>query len=93
MKFMNCGSCSGLCQVNSTGICLGCQRGFINLPQEDAWVNSEDRKKIKLMESKKEIENALQESSSEEVSLRKGSGSRQGVRTPHAKRKKVAKKS
>lgn len=93
MNFMNCGSCHGLVQANNTGICLGCQRGFVNIPQEDAWVNSEERKKLKLKERKEEIENALQKSISEESSVRKGSGARKKVRTPHAKRKKAPPKS
>jgi len=56
---MNCGSCSAVCEINNTGICLGCQRGFVNLPQEDAWVNSEEREKVKMKERKKEIETEL----------------------------------
>lgn len=89
MKFMTCGSCSALCQVNPTGICLGCQRGFVNVPQEDAWVNSEERKKLKLLERKEEIENALQKRSPEKISLCKKTRSGPNVRTPHSKRKKV----
>jgi len=58
---MNCGSCSAICQTNNTGICLACQRGFVNLPQEDAWVNSKEREKVKLKERKTEIELELNE--------------------------------
>lgn len=90
---MTCCSCSGVCQTNNTGICLGCQRGFVNLPQEDAWENSEEREKVKLQDRKKEVENALQESSAKESALRTQSKAGQGVRTPYAKRKKVTQKS
>lgn len=86
---MTCGSCSGICQINNSGICLSCQRGFVNLPQEDAWVNSKEREKVKLQERKEELENALQESGSEKSSLCKESGTGKGIRTPHAKRKKT----
>ena len=87
---MNCGSCSAICQVNNTGICLGCQRGFTNYPQEDAWVNSDERKKLKLKERKEEIENELHHSTSADTStpLKRTVG--KGVRTPHAKRKKTS---
>ena len=88
---MNCTTCHGLCQVNNTGICLGCQRGFVNLPQEDAWINSDDRKKVKLKKRKEELENALQDL--EPSSLCKEFGTRKGVRTPYSERKKVAQKS
>jgi len=63
MKFMNCGSCSGICQTNNTGICLGCQRGFVNVPQEDSWIHSKEREKVKLQERKEELENALKKPS------------------------------
>jgi len=66
MNFMTCGSCATICQVNNTGICLGCQRGFVNLPQEDAWVNSEDRQKYLLEQRKREIEEALEKSAETE---------------------------
>jgi len=92
MNFMSCGSCSRVCEINNTGICLGCQRGFVNLPQEDSWEKSPHRKKVKLEQRQKELEDAIQESSAKEVSLRKKAGSGQGVRTPHSQRKKVAKK-
>ena len=69
MNFMNCGSCHGLCQTNSAGICLGCQRGFVNLPQEDAWVNSKEREKVKLQERKEELEKALKNPSPKKVPM------------------------
>ena len=36
MDFMHCTCCQTLVQVNPTGTCLGCQRGFVG-KQEDAW--------------------------------------------------------
>ena len=46
MKFMNCTSCQGLVQVNATGICLGCQRGFVNTAQEDAYLFHQPKEEI-----------------------------------------------
>ena len=93
MKFMHCGSCSGICQVNATGICLSCQRGFINLPQEDSWFHSEDREKAKLQDRKEELEIAIQKSSTTESAIRSTSGDSKRVRTPHAQRKKASQES
>jgi len=59
MEFMMCTSCSGLVSVNSTGICLGCQRGFKNTPQEDSWRKSEERAMLSLTEEKKNYSNLL----------------------------------
>ena len=92
MNFMNCGSCGMVVEINNTGICLGCQRGFINLPQEDAWKNSPEKEKLRLEERKKELENAIQKSSSAEVSICNQPKGSPGIRTPHAKRQKATKK-
>ena len=59
MEFMMCTSCSGLVSVNPTGICLGCQRGFKNTPQEDSWRKSEERAMLSLTEEKKELLESL----------------------------------
>ena len=40
MQFMHCTTCKGLVQVNATGTCLGCQKGFAG-PQEDAWTKKD----------------------------------------------------
>jgi hypothetical protein len=93
MEFMTCGSCSGICQINNSGICLSCQRGFVNLPQEDAWVNSKEIEKVKLQERKEEIENALKESIPKKTPMGKRTPISEGIRTPHAKRKKTSQKS
>jgi len=90
---MNCGSCSGTCQTNNTGICLGCQRGFVNVPQEDAWINSEEREKVKLQERKEEVENALKKPSPTEVPMGKRPKASERVRAGHSQRGKVAEKS
>jgi predicted Fe-S protein YdhL (DUF1289 family) len=37
MQFMNCNSCQRVVQINNTGICLGCQRGFTGLHAEDVY--------------------------------------------------------
>lgn len=55
MEFMHCTTCSALVNINPTGVCLGCQRGFTNTPQEDSWRHSEERALLKLTEEKKEM--------------------------------------
>lgn len=89
MKFMNCNTCSYLVQVNPTGICLGCQRGFNGIPQEDAWVNSPERKILELEKRKEEVENALQEQKAKSVPLRKQSGRRKRVSKTHAEKRQA----
>ena len=41
MNFMECQTCRGIVQINNTGICMGCQRGFIGTPQEDHYQHEE----------------------------------------------------
>lgn len=57
MKFMECQTCRSIVQTNNVGVCLGCQRGFIGIPQEDLW---KDETLSDLVKLKKEIEDALQ---------------------------------
>ncbi len=90
---MNCGSCSGICQTNNTGICLGCQRGFVNVPQEDSWMNSKEREKVKLQERKEELENALKKPSPKKIPMGKRPKASQRVRTGHSEREKAPQKS
>lgn len=90
---MNCGSCSGLCQTNDTGICLACQRGFTNIPQEDSWINSKEREKVKLQERKKEVENALKKPSPAKVPMGKRPKASERVRTRHSEREEASKES
>jgi predicted Fe-S protein YdhL (DUF1289 family) len=90
---MNCGSCSAICQTNNTGICLGCQRGFVNVPQEDAWVNSKEREKVKLQERKLEIENALKKPRPKKVPMGKRPKASEGIRRSHQKREEAAQES
>lgn len=37
MQFMNCNACQRVVQINNTGICLGCQRGFTGQDAEDVY--------------------------------------------------------
>ena len=71
MNFMNCCSCAGICQINNTGICLGCQRGFTNTPQEDAWIHSKERKLVKMKERETEMENSLKEPKKTKIPMSK----------------------
>lgn len=59
MNFMNCNTCKRVVQVNCTGICLSCQRGFMHEDSEDAFITAEQQKK-KLEERLEEIEDALE---------------------------------
>lgn len=73
MQFMNCTTCQRVVQINNTGICLGCQRGFTGMDAEDAWKppakNTQNipedtlniREIEKLEERRKEIEATLDE--------------------------------
>jgi len=60
MKFMQCTCCKSSVQINPTGICLACQRGFIGVPQEDSLEQHEKKKDLKKLKTrKKKIEDAL----------------------------------
>jgi hypothetical protein len=41
MQYMNCNACQRVVQINNTGICLGCQRGFTGVDAEDVYKSSE----------------------------------------------------
>lgn len=41
MQYMNCNACQRVVQINNTGICLGCQRGFIGVDAEDVYKPSD----------------------------------------------------
>lgn len=67
MNWMQCQTCRATVSTNCTGVCLGCQRGFLHHPQEDHFIekkrsskkDSEQKKLEKLQERQKEIEKEL----------------------------------
>lgn len=67
MQFMNCNSCQRVVQINNTGICLGCQRGFTGMPAEDVYkppvLQAEDTEITRTIDQlearQQEIESAL----------------------------------
>lgn len=61
MNFMQCQGCKCIVQINATGVCLGCQKGFIGIPQEDAIDLGPKKTLDDLQDRQKEIENALKE--------------------------------
>lgn len=82
MKFMNCTLCQAVVQINNTGTCLGCQRGFIKEPQEDAYqFHKEEEKNADEIAIPKEMD-ACQQARD---------GKKMG--SSHSKRKKASKKS
>ena len=81
MIFMACTTCKRVVQSNATGTCLGCQRGFVAEPQEDAYEHH-----------KQEENNSIQKPESEEVFLRKSPKPRKKVRKRNAKRKTITSK-
>lgn len=81
MLFMTCTTCTKVVQVNPTGTCLGCQRGFVAAPQEDAYEFH-----------KEEVENAIQKQETKELDVPKQSSSRSQVSKRNTKRSKSAKK-
>lgn len=83
MHFMTCNSCQRVVQINNTGICLGCQRGFTGVDAEDVYkqpilnevctqdiseINENNTEIKRLQDRQKEIEDAL-----EKVGEQKGS--------------------
>ena len=48
MNFMTCTTCQTVVQQNDIGVCLGCQRGFVGVPQEDVY---EPEKSVEELES------------------------------------------
>lgn len=90
MKWMECTTCHATVEVNNTGICLGCQCGFTQVPQSDKFdpptkQNHEKTQKI-------ERTDAIQKPSPEKVSVRHKTRYRQGVRKSNSQGKKAAKK-
>jgi len=59
-KWMTCNSCRAVVQLNSTGICLGCQGGFAGQQQEDKYI-PEEEKIQKLKARERELEDAIKE--------------------------------
>ena len=102
MKFMECTTCKRLVQINETGTCLGCQRGFSSEPQEDAWkpeenVQTDDflgvKSVIDLQEREKELEDALKIESPKSMDARKQASDGKRVGEGNAKRRKAPNKS
>jgi len=92
MRFMTCSTCSRVVQINCTGICLSCQRGFQHGPSEDAYSNkwADTQALTKRLE---EIEDALQKSETKSIHVCEQTVHGQAVRSRNPKRKTTAKKS
>lgn len=79
MQFMNCSTCQRVVQINNTGICLSCQRGFTGVDAEDVWKppvkqaeDTQNASKIdELKARQKEIEEQLEEPQSPRKPKRK----------------------
>lgn len=63
-KWMVCNYCNAVVQLNSTGMCLGCQGGFVGRQEEDTYKPEEINlnpkgkilpKKLKNKKNKEEI--------------------------------------
>jgi len=63
MKCMPCTTCRRVVQINCTGICLSCQRGFVATDQEDIYnvVEPKSFGVLDLTFQKMEAENAIEE--------------------------------
>ena len=107
MQFMTCSTCARVVQINNTGICLGCQRGFTGLDAEDIYKPStlqvkdtddisnsdaEDAEITRLKARQKEIEDALQEQEAESVDVRKQASNGQRVGSRNPEGRKTARK-
>jgi len=91
-KWMTCNSCRAVVQLNSTGICLGCQGGFAGQQQEDKYI-PEEEKIQKLKAREKELEDAIQKSSSEKVYVQSKTKIGKRVRSRNSKRKEITEES
>ena len=80
MNYMTCQTCRSTVTLNNIGICLGCQRGFIGIPQEDEYgqISAKNKdtanKMAELLARKEEIEYALEERKEQEDHQRKYQG-------------------
>jgi len=67
-KWMTCGACKAIVQLNATGICLGCQLGFDGQHEEDKYIpietklQSKEEEISRLKDREKELEDALDDS-------------------------------
>lgn len=89
MNFMTCTTCTRVVQVNCTGICLSCQRGFLHEPGEDAFISNEHQTK-KLKARLEEIEDALQKSETKSVDVHQQTRNGKGMGERNPKRKKAS---
>lgn len=96
---MECTTCHAIVEVNNTGICLGCQCGFTQVPQSDQFDPPPDQfdpptkqKTEKINEKTNERIDAIQKPSPKKVPVCHKSTSSRGVRKSNSQGKKVAKK-
>lgn len=61
MKFMCCTTCKRVVQINCTGICLSCQKGFSIWGAQDSYL-CHKKSTINLKEKLEKIEELIQES-------------------------------
>lgn len=108
MQFMTCSTCSRVVQINNTGICLGCQRGFTGMDAEDVYkpqdlqvkatddiskTNAVDAEIKRLQDRQKEIENALEEVGEQESNIAEHKDGDGGRKAPKASSRNRAKRS
>ena len=97
--WMVCTTCRGTVQMNSTGICLGCQGGFKGPQKEDRYlpietkIGSKEDKIKRFKEREKELEDAIQKSETKSVHVCEQTRVSKGVRSKNAKRKETSKES
>lgn len=96
---MTCSTCARVVQINNTGICLGCQRGFTGLDAEDVYkpqdlqvkvtddiskTNAVDAEIKRLQDRQKEIEDALEEVSEQKSDIAEHKDGNSGRKAPKA---------
>lgn len=91
MKWMECTTCHATVEVNNTGICLGCQCGFTQVPQPDQFDPRTKQKHEKTAKINEKID-AIQKPSPKKVLVCHKSTSSRGVRKSNSQGKKVTKK-
>jgi hypothetical protein len=90
---MTCTTCKRVVQINNTGICLGCQKGFKQTPDDDAIDLRPIKEMEGLKEREKEIEDALQKQKAESVDVRERTVHGKGMGARNAKKRKAARPS
>ena len=91
MDFMTCTTCRAVVQINNTGVCLACQKGFKQAPEQDHDAFTEQDQLAKLKKREKELEDAIQVETTREMDVGNSSGNGQKMGKRNAQKRKASK--